>query len=176
MVTVWVDLNKGGKKMVATKFNLELPMDLRGQRTTSVPMANATNAEWVTAVHITNPQDIQTVINASALTLNFPDVQNVSDTNVLAKLTEIEAKVDTLVNRRAKEPFGGSATMTKTFSSTMNGFVISNDGPSDGASLSFTVNGYTFTVAPGEVFDDSLEPFTNVQITTTVAFRAYGRG
>ncbi|MEW9697958.1 hypothetical protein [Paenibacillus sp. SI8] len=73
----------------------------------------------------------------------------------------------------AKEPFNGSTTTTKTFTKAMNGLVISNDGASD---LTFTIGADTYTVRAGEVFDDRFDPFTQVTVTTSVAFRAYGRG
>ena len=78
----------------------------------------------------------------------------------------------TLSGSNAAEPFSGSSNTTKTFSKTMNGFVIVNDGLSD---LTFTIGTDTYTVKPGECFDDRFEPFTEVTITTTVAFRAFGR-
>jgi hypothetical protein len=73
----------------------------------------------------------------------------------------------------AKEPFSGSANMTKTFTTTMRGFVISNDGAAD---LTFTIGAYTFKVKAGEVFEETFAPFTSVSIVATSAYRAYGRG
>ena len=73
----------------------------------------------------------------------------------------------------AKEPFSGSTTVTYTFTQTMRGLVVSNDGAS---ALTFTVNAYTFTVNANEVWDYLLDPFTQVTITTTVAYRCWGRG
>lgn len=72
----------------------------------------------------------------------------------------------------AKEPFSGSANTIKTFTSAMNGFVISNDGAAD---LTFTIGTDTYTVKAGEVFEDLFESFTEVTINSTVAFRAYGK-
>jgi len=73
----------------------------------------------------------------------------------------------------AKEPFSGSVNKDHTFTKAMTGFVISNDGASN---LTFTINSYTFTLKPGEIFDECFEPFTQVSITTSVAYRAWGRG
>jgi hypothetical protein len=78
-----------------------------------------------------------------------------------------------LAGRNAREPFSGTTNMTKNFSKSMNGFCISNDGGSD---LTFRIGGDTFTVKANEVFTESFAPFTNVTVTTTVPFRAYGLG
>lgn len=78
-----------------------------------------------------------------------------------------------LTGSNAKEPFSGSANITKTFTQSMRGFVISNDGAAD---LTFTIGTATFTVKTGEVFSEYFSPFTQVTVTTTNAFRAYGRG
>lgn len=72
----------------------------------------------------------------------------------------------------AKEPFSGSANVTHTFTQSMSGFVISNDGASD---LTFTIGTDTYTVKAGEVFEDLFNSFTVVTINSTVAFRAYGK-
>jgi len=78
-----------------------------------------------------------------------------------------------LPTKNAKEPFSGSQDTTHTFSTPMTGFCISNDGDQD---LTFTIGTDTFTVKAGEVFSEDFEEFTEVTITTTVPFRAYGRG
>lgn len=75
--------------------------------------------------------------------------------------------------RSAKEPFTGTANMTHNFKSSMTGFVISNDGDKD---LTFTIGTGVYTVKAGEVFDEYFDPFYTVTISTTVPFRAYGRG
>jgi hypothetical protein len=74
---------------------------------------------------------------------------------------------------KAKEPFSGTSNFTKTFSKPMNGIVISNDGASD---LTITIGTDIFTVKAGEVFSEMFEPFTQVIVTTTVPYRAYGLG
>lgn len=73
----------------------------------------------------------------------------------------------------AKEPFEGTATTVQVFTQEMYGFVISNDGTDD---LTFTIGNDTFRVRSGEVWDDFIEPFLEVTVTTTGPFRAYGRG
>lgn len=77
------------------------------------------------------------------------------------------------IGSNAKQPFSGTANITKTFTSAMNGFVIANDGNID---LTFTIAGDTYTVKPLEVFREQFTPFTQVIVTTTVPFRAYGLG
>ena len=73
--------------------------------------------------------------------------------------------------RIPKQPFSGSTTVTHTFTQSMYGFGIANDGGSD---LSFTIGADTFTVKSGEVWEYPMESFTQVTITTTVAYRAWG--
>lgn len=73
----------------------------------------------------------------------------------------------------AEEPFSGSSTVTKTFTKTKIGFVISNDGSN---SLTFKINNDIYEVKPGEVFEARFAPFTQVTVNTSVPFRAYGLG
>jgi hypothetical protein len=75
--------------------------------------------------------------------------------------------------RNAQNPFSGSATVTKNFVTPQNAFVIANDGATP---LTFTINGDTYTVNSGGVFDENFAPFSSVTVTTTVAFRAYTLG
>lgn len=72
----------------------------------------------------------------------------------------------------SRDPFDGSTTVTHEFPKTMTQFVINNDGDE---SLTFTINGETWTVLRGEQFDDRFDEFDEVTVTTTVPFRAYGR-
>jgi hypothetical protein len=71
-----------------------------------------------------------------------------------------------------KDYWEGSANITKTFASNRSGLVISNDGSSN---LTALVNGMTFTLKPTEVLEERFEPFTQVVITTTSAYRAWAR-
>lgn len=75
----------------------------------------------------------------------------------------------------AKEPFSGNSNTTKTFTRSMESFVISHDGNVGDPDITFTINGDTFTIKQGEIFDEMIEPFQMVTVTTTVPFRAYGR-
>jgi hypothetical protein len=56
-----------------------------------------------------------------------------------------------------------------TFPSKRYGFSIMNDGTAD---LTFTINGNTRTVKPGEGYSSLFEPFTSLTIDSTSAYRA----
>lgn len=88
-------------------------------------------------------------------------------------ITNFTPKVMVVTPKNAKEPFEGTADVVHTFATPMNGFCITNDGDTE---LTFTIGTDTFKVKPGEVFSEDFEPFTEVSIQTTTAFRAYGRG
>jgi hypothetical protein len=72
----------------------------------------------------------------------------------------------------AEEPFTSSASMTKTFSKPMSGLVLFNSGTAD---LTFTIAGQTYKVKKTEKFSDNFAAFTQVNITATSSFYAYGR-
>lgn len=55
------------------------------------------------------------------------------------------------------------------FPSNRYGFSIVNDGIAD---LTFTINGYTRTVKPGEPYNALFKPFTSITINATSAYRA----
>jgi hypothetical protein len=77
------------------------------------------------------------------------------------------------INRgRAEQPFSGSTNITKTFTNPCTSFVISNDGASD---LTITINGASWVIKGGEVFDEDFAPFKQVAIVTAVPYRAYVR-
>ena len=88
-------------------------------------------------------------------------VQNILNNGVKAK------------GNKAKEPFADNVNTEHIFTQPMNGFVITNDGAAD---LTFTISGDTYIVKPNEVFIESFEPFTQVNVITIGAFRAYGLG
>lgn len=69
----------------------------------------------------------------------------------------------------AMESWEGSENIIKSFSSDRFGFSIVNDGLSD---VSFTINGNTRKVKPGEPYSALFEPFTSVSITGNSAYRA----
>lgn len=74
--------------------------------------------------------------------------------------------------RIVKDVINGTSNVTKGYASPMFGFGIVNDGLAD---LTFTINGLTVTVKPGESFDDLFEPFTGVVISASGAFRSVVR-
>lgn len=69
----------------------------------------------------------------------------------------------------AQESWEGSASITKTFPTNRYGFSIMNDGTAD---LTFTINGNTRTVKPGEGYNSLFAAFTSVIITASSAYRA----
>lgn len=69
----------------------------------------------------------------------------------------------------AQEAWEGSANITKTFTSNRHGFSIINDGTAD---LTFTINGNTRRVKPGEGYNALFPAFTSVTIAATSAYRA----
>ena len=79
---------------------------------------------------------------------------------------------------RAKEPISGTGNATHTFATAMHGLFVSNDSdPTTGTDLTFTLDsGFQLTLRAGETFDDWLEPFQTITITTTAPWRVYGRG
>jgi hypothetical protein len=75
--------------------------------------------------------------------------------------------------KRARDFFSGTTNLTKKFGSNREELVIINDGTAD---LSFTAGLYTsWTLKPGEVFDERIAEFDSITITATGAFRGYVR-
>ena len=74
-----------------------------------------------------------------------------------------------IIQPKIQEAFSGNSTITYTCKNPSYMFSIKNDG---GSNLTFTINGITITVKPGEVFEDYFEVFNNVIVTTTVSYRA----
>lgn len=69
----------------------------------------------------------------------------------------------------AMEAWEGSTNIIKDFPDSRHGFSIINDGT---ANLSFTINGQTRKLLPGEGYDALFLPFTTVQITASSPYRA----
>lgn len=93
--------------MAIKKYTKELPGDMVGQKTTAIPIENISETEWTTPisivgattsipVNVTFPstQAVSGTINIG----NYPNTQNVSDTNSLAKLTTIDTKLGGTIN------------------------------------------------------------------------------
>jgi hypothetical protein len=74
--------------------------------------------------------------------------------------------------KRAQEFFNGTGNLTKRFAGDREELVVINDGTAD---LTFIAGGITFTLRPGEVFDEEINPFSAIEITATGAFRGYVR-
>lgn len=92
--------------------------------------------------------------------LHSPDGQPINELNALP----VQAR-----GSKVKDRIYGSANVTKTYTTPMSGFEISNDGVS---TISYTINGMTFDVKAGEIDSAQFDPFTSVTITATVAYRA----
>ena len=73
--------------------------------------------------------------------------------------------------KRAQEFFSGTGNFKKNFSGERESLVIINKN----ADLTFTAGYTTFTLEPGEVFDEEVTPFNSIEITTTGSFRGYVR-
>lgn len=76
------------------------------------------------------------------------------------------------MTRRAQDFFSGTGDFFKQFSGDREELVVINDGDGD---LSFSAGYITFTLKAGEVFDEEVNPFNSIRITTTGAFRGFVR-
>jgi hypothetical protein len=74
--------------------------------------------------------------------------------------------------RRAQEFFNATGNFTKKFSGDREELVVINDGSAD---LTFVAGGTVFTLKPGEVFDEEINPFSSIDVTTVGSFRGYVR-
>jgi hypothetical protein len=74
--------------------------------------------------------------------------------------------------KRAQEFFSGTGNLTKRFAGDREELVVINDGTAD---ITFKAGGITFTLKPGEVFDEEINPFSDIEITTSGGFRGYVR-
>lgn len=63
----------------------------------------------------------------------------------------------------------GSTSITKTFPEPMRGVSIANDGLE---TLTFTINGVTRTIYPGEPYTGTLKNFTQITINAKDKYRA----
>ncbi len=115
------------------------------------------------------------IVNNGKLEVDIGGATVVIDESTLAKDSSVQSVLTalSLFNLTAHEPFSGSATVTHTFGSNMNGFAIKNDGTTD---LTFTIGSDTYTVKAGESFIENFGTFISVTVTTTSPFRAYGLG
>jgi hypothetical protein len=77
----------------------------------------------------------------------------------------------------ARAPFSGTGNKTIKLNEVFNMIFIINDGPGN---LTFTVSTlfldwFTFTLSPGEVFEQTLRPFHILTITATGKYRGWFR-
>jgi hypothetical protein len=74
----------------------------------------------------------------------------------------------------SESEFTGTTNITKSYTTDQKGFSITNDGtPNVDPSLSFTINGLTYTVKAGESYSGGFSAFRQVDIVTTTPFRAH---
>jgi hypothetical protein len=74
--------------------------------------------------------------------------------------------------KRAQEAFNGTGNSTVKFRGDREELVLVNDGAAD---LMFVAGGIEFTLKPGEVFDEEVNPFNKLEITATGTWRGYVR-
>jgi hypothetical protein len=74
--------------------------------------------------------------------------------------------------KRAQEAFNGTGNSTVKFRGDREELVLVNDGAAD---LTFVAGGIEFTLKPGEVFDEEVNPFSKLVITATDKWRGYVR-
>lgn len=74
--------------------------------------------------------------------------------------------------RRAQESFSGTGNDTIKFRGDREELVLVNDGAAD---LLFVAGATQFTLKPGEVFDEEINPFSALIITATGNWRGYVR-
>jgi hypothetical protein len=72
-----------------------------------------------------------------------------------------------------KDSFSGTGNTTKNYILPVDGFSLRNKGTSN---ISFTINGITMTVPPGDTMEESFDPFYLVSITGSGSFDAVVKG
>ena len=74
--------------------------------------------------------------------------------------------------KRAQEEIIGTGNLTKKFSGQREELFLVNDGPDD---LTFKAGYFTFVLKTGDVFDEEVNPFESIEITTTSSYRGFVR-
>ncbi|MEH6941672.1 hypothetical protein [Bacillus sp. JJ722] len=74
--------------------------------------------------------------------------------------------------KRAREGFSGTTSKPIKLTGVYEELLIINDGTSN---LTFTAGKFTFILGPGEVFDEEIDPFSEIEVTATGAYRGYVR-
>lgn len=73
----------------------------------------------------------------------------------------------------ARYPFFGTGNYSTKFPRAATYLVLFNDGQSD---VTFATDTFTHTLKPGDVFDERLDPFSTLQVTSNGGvFRGYCR-
>lgn len=102
------------------------------------------------------------------------------DKDVVTRLASLEAKIDSILDGTTpakiyptgnvvEDYWEGASSTTRTFTEAMTGVSIANDGVQ---TLTFTINGVTRTLYPGEPYTGTLKPFTQISISATDKYRA----
>jgi hypothetical protein len=74
------------------------------------------------------------------------------------------------LDAKIKDYFKGATGSSHTFSKSMKGITLSNDGSAD---LVLVVNGINIDVYVGEVFEGRFDPFTSLQVQGSSSYRGY---
>ena len=85
------------------------------------------------------------------------------------RLTAQSEMVVALPGQVVIDSFKGSTSVTKPYANGANGFSIINDGLT---LVTFTINGISIEVKPGEGYMAVFNKFTSVTVSATDAFRA----
>jgi chitodextrinase len=131
-------------------------------------------------INNTGNSDLTFTINGITLTVKateeFEDIFDPFTQVIVTATSTFDANVSGIKSGSSlpiysvKDYFSGSANTTRSFSGSVYGIVISNDGLS---SLTYTVNGLILTVKAGDVVERYFDALTEVTINSTVAYRAY---
>jgi hypothetical protein len=95
------------------------------------------------------------------------DYQKGSDGAIHMKVVNFPGK-QTVLGSIVEFYHEGEANFSQTFQTTMNAVSIANDGLEN---LTFTINGTTRTVYPGETYTGILKPFTQITINASDKYR-----
>jgi hypothetical protein len=87
----------------------------------------------------------------------------------MVNLPEVLDRLDSMLGTGTVEfYFEGDTNYSKSFSESMSGISIANDGLE---TLTFTINGVTRTIYPGEPYTGKLKPFKEVSVVAKDKYR-----